>query len=1270
MNAAKADDPFAPVTVLVHSNHEGVALRRELTRLRAALPAPARPHQSGLSESHQEVPQTTRQGTHSAVRRGLVAIEFWTLQRLADELGSAQLRAQGRRPINDLIVAAAIRQELKAAPGMFVDVAEHSATEASLLRALGEVRSLRADQRRQLQQSASARVREVAGFVQRVSQRWEAQQYYDLDALFDQVAEHVRSLDEADTEQLRQRLGLTVLHLPRALPPNQMRLAQAVAGAVDIVVHLGVTGNAEADRPARRLYNMLGAVTARTTSRAATSGDAVCETPAEPFDAGGTGGIHEATADRIISVTDPDEEVRTVVRAVLEDLSDGTAADDIAVLMAADTPYARAVAEQLDAAGVAWNGDAAQSLAESVVGRFVTNLMRLAVEQRLRRVDVMTMLAEAPLRRPYRTAHSTEQSSTEQTATQGAEHAGEHDTSRGNTQSTPGRGPIPAAAWERLARAANVVEDADWVAADSASARAGDPNTRFGRFMHMLDAQIAVAESDPEASEARLVRLRADRERCADLAEFVFDLSQRISVAASLRRWRELSDWLREQIARFLGGTTDDDWVPVWNVEGETSRRGASDCGVGLHSADAGRIADTHALWEAERAAAQRIDSIAERLRTLDAVEPVADASLLLGTLQSQLAAPHGLSGRVGTGIFVGRVGSHAAVPRRRLYLLGMAEGTYPLRQLPDSLIGDADRHAGALTRRSERTDAQHRDLLAALACCIGRSTVTIARGDLRRNAENVPTRWLLPTAQRLAAAAPCPSDDFSGGYLDADNLTAAAASGSIDGLSVSHSYMSGLVQARFPATPAEYDSRELLAAAANGDLHRHRLFAEADTRSSTGDKAFARGVALWRGRQSRRFTRFDGNLRGVFDEQGKQDEHAGFDRVLSASRLEAWATCPRKFLFSYLLGIDEVVEPESIIRLSPIDRGRLIHESLDELLRELIDAAVTPEDLPGLRRRYSEFDRERLMEIGEAKAAELEAIGATGLELLWSFDRETLLADLIEVLDRDEHRSDSANAVHAAARGSVIASEHRFGLGPAGADRPPGPSAAPEVRYALESGRVLRFRGAIDRVERLAGTSADCRSGRQAEKAGTLVVIDYKSGSERPYTDIRMPTKRSTRRDDPTLRGTRLQLGVYALAAAHHFAPGTAVTEAVHQAAYWFVSGRADWAWVTRQMDQLYFERFNAVLTAIVDGIDDGVFVGYVRQGDDRAGFTPCPYCDPDGTGTAEVARQWQRKRDDRALAGFARLAEDLDVGDPQGASLGAAAHRHGDMASHGDGR
>jgi hypothetical protein len=1145
----KSDDPFAPVTVVVCSNYEGVALRRELARQRAE-----------LSSSQQ-------------TRRGLVAIEFWTLQRLADELGSAKLRARGRRPVNDLVIAAAIRRELAETPGMFADIADHAATEVSLSRTFAEVRSLRSDQQERLGTSESARVREVAGFVKRVSQRLVAQRYYDPDGLLEYVTRLLGGLADAEAERLQQRLGRTVLHLPRSLSPNEIRLVRALAGVTDTVVHLGVTGNPAADRPALALHAALNAPGADS------SASELCTAAV----------IDEATADRVISVTDPDEEVRTVVRSVLEDLGDGIPADEIAILIPARDPYARSLADQLEAAGIAWNGDAAQSLSESVVGRFVLSMMRLAVDQRLRRIDVMAMLAEAPVWRPVRRADGTR-----------------------------GRAPVPAAAWERLARVANVVEAGDWIPSKSQSARSGDPATRLGRYMLALDSQIAAEVSDPEVSDARLHRLQADRERCGDLAAFIFDLSRRISYLTSQRSWDDLSEWLRNQVADFLGRTTDDDWEP--GVPAGTAHDHHLD---DVRDGDRDRLgragfSDTRSRWDVERAAAQRIDHIVRGLSTLGAIEPAADASLFLRTLQSQLASPHGLSGRVGAGVFVGRVGSHAAIPRRRMYILGLAEGSYPIRQLPDSLIGDADRHGGALIRRSERTEAQHRDLLAALACCTGHSTVTIPRGDLRRTAENVPSRWLLPTVQRLAAVAERPSDDFSGGYLDADNLTSAAASGSIAGLNVSHSFLSGLLHARFPATEAEYDSRDLLNATANGNERSHWLFA------GRAESAFAHGVALWRARQSRRFTRFDGDLSNVVDAGDS------FTQVLSASRLETWATCPRKYLFSYLLGIDEIVEPESVVRLSPIDRGRLIHESLDELLRELIMTAPTPDDLPGAGHNYSSADRDRLLEIGVAKAAELEAAGATGYPLLWSFDRETVLADLVEVLARDEQRADTA---HAAARGKVVASEHRFGL------EQPSPSDGNRaaVPYDLEPERILQFRGAIDRVEII----DDDAPGGSPDGRGRLVVIDYKSGSETPYVGIRVPSARASRADDPTLRGTKLQLGVYALAAAHHFAPGTPVTEAVREAAYWFVSARAGWAWVSRQMDQQYFERFDEVVRSITRGIDSGVFVGYVRPGDDRAGYTPCPYCDPDGIGTADISRQWQRKRADSALAGFARLAE-----------------------------
>ncbi|MEX0790493.1 MAG: hypothetical protein WD178_06935, partial [Actinomycetota bacterium] len=95
--AAKGDDPLSPVTVLVPSNHVGVAARRLLA--------------SGVLG-----PTCTR-------GRGIVAVNFLTPYRLAELLGAANLAATGRRPVSTPVIAAALRAALTDNPGLFEPVA-------------------------------------------------------------------------------------------------------------------------------------------------------------------------------------------------------------------------------------------------------------------------------------------------------------------------------------------------------------------------------------------------------------------------------------------------------------------------------------------------------------------------------------------------------------------------------------------------------------------------------------------------------------------------------------------------------------------------------------------------------------------------------------------------------------------------------------------------------------------------------------------------------------------------------------------------------------------------------------------------------------------------------------------------------------------------------------------------------------------------------------------------------------------------------------------
>ena len=62
--------------------------------------------------------------------------------RLAELLAAPVLAAAGRRPVSTPVLAAAMRAELAAEPGLFGPVAEHPATESALVRAYRELRDL------------------------------------------------------------------------------------------------------------------------------------------------------------------------------------------------------------------------------------------------------------------------------------------------------------------------------------------------------------------------------------------------------------------------------------------------------------------------------------------------------------------------------------------------------------------------------------------------------------------------------------------------------------------------------------------------------------------------------------------------------------------------------------------------------------------------------------------------------------------------------------------------------------------------------------------------------------------------------------------------------------------------------------------------------------------------------------------------------------------------------------------------------------------------
>ena len=577
-----------------------------------------------------------------------------------------------------------------------------------------------------------------------------------------------------------------------------------------------------------------------------------------------------------------------------------------------------------------------------------------------------------------------------------------------------------------------------------------------------------------------------------------------------------------------------------------------------------------------ERQMAERVDRAVSRLGDLDGTDDEPSVAAFGRSLRLELEGAKHRHGRLGTGVLVGPVDLALGVELDLAVVCGMAEGTFPARRNDDALLPDRERlvAGGDLPARADRPGDDHRALLAVVAAA-ERSLLLHPRGDLRRAADRSPSRWLTEEAG------------------DAQEVP---------------SFVAGLRRTGFPAHAQEYDTRCVL------DWH------DARTRTASGWSELAqipgvrqrpellRGIELRRARMSSRLTRFDGNL-AAGDLRGAVLAHpASASEATSASRLEMWAGCPHAYFMRHVLRVEAVDDADDDHRISPLERGSLVHRILERWLAEAIAEGAVP--APGAR--WPESWRAHLLAVGEQDCDRLAARGLVGRRLYWDHDRRQILADLVRFLDFDDEQR-----AHYGSQPAAV--ELGFGMPH---------SASGPVSVEIGNGRSVSVRGSIDRVD--------------ATPHGGLLVVDYKTGSADAY--------RKLGPDDPTLGGHRLQLVLYDLAARSLLD----IADTAHgHGAYWFVSTKGQFSDVGYATNAARQQVLGAVNT-IVDGVGDGLFPLHPDEPVWRP-WVPCGYCDPDGMGTRDQWRDFQRKRDDPALARY------LDLVDPDRGGSEAARSAEG---------
>ena len=165
-----------------------------------------------------------------------------------------------------------------------------------------------------------------------------------------------------------------------------------------------------------------------------------------------------------------------------------------------------------------------------------------------------------------------------------------------------------------------------------------------------------------------------------------------------------------------------------------------------------------------------------------------------------------------------------------------------------------------------------------------------------------------------------------------------------------------------------------------------------------------------------------------------------------------------------YVLRVEAIDDEDDEYRISPLERGSLVHRILERWLTEAIDDSA----VPAPPEPWPDRLRARLAAIGEEECNRLATRGLVGRKLYWEYDRRQILADLDRFVDFDDAKRAQYGSRPAAA-------ELGFGM----PDSPGGPAA-----IEIGHGRSLKIRGSIDRVDET--------------DDGGLLVIDYKAGSSR----------------------------------------------------------------------------------------------------------------------------------------------------------------------------
>ena len=313
----------------------------------------------------------------------------------------------------------------------------------------------------------------------------------------------------------------------------------------------------------------------------------------------------------------------------------------------------------------------------------------------------------------------------------------------------------------------------------------------------------------------------------------------------------------------------------------------------------------------------------------------------------------------------------------------------------------------------------------------------------------------------------------------------------------------------------------------------------------------FGKGLQLESYRwEKNTFTPFEGVLSSKGACKILKERHSISKKSISPTRLENYASCPYQYFLKVIMEIEALTEPEKVSKISPLDKGSLIHSILWEFFTDLKKAR-------GDRLSLEQKDRKRLLKIADEEFIKFKQGGVTGYPMLWEVEKKSILDDLIYLFNEELGNKDFVPTYFEVSYGMKLPGSQKCEI-----------SSEKPILITL-GGQKISLRGRIDRID------LKEEGGRVKAK-----VIDYKSGG-------------TYAKQNDFQGGTTLQLPLY-LYASEHLLKHLHKDIEVECAEYYYLQERRKKRHVRFESTELKKREgdLHSIIKTITGGIEEGMFI------------------------------------------------------------------------------